>query len=216
MKNTAYFTFPLKFLWFTNPADKVKAMQDCIDYSTYKFMESGKCGNGKPDNRLVKAREILCFTGGTAANYKNVGIRLSNTIIKGDIFTSVKASYLFEARDGALRLELLLMIAAVKSIIGHKRNFSKTNRLFILHRMYGRETAVTRYQFDKIAREAIGRRLLTLIPAGRGYYVSIRFATDELKEAVMERMEKHQINRTETAEAGKDIMTFRKHLLKRK
>jgi hypothetical protein len=46
MKNTAYFTFPLKFLWFTNPADKVKAMQDCIDYSTYKFMESGKCGNG--------------------------------------------------------------------------------------------------------------------------------------------------------------------------
>ena len=61
-----YFTFPLKLLWFNDPVNQKKTIQDCIDYSIWKFMDSGKCGNGTDSSKHKKAQELLNFSGGTS------------------------------------------------------------------------------------------------------------------------------------------------------
>ena len=207
-----YFTFPLKLLWFNDPAKHEQTIQDCIDYSIYKFMESGKCGNGTDSSKFEKAHELLNFSGGTIDKYENTGRRISQTITTGDIYTSVKTSYLFDARENILKLELLLMVAAIKSIIGHKRNFAKAYTAVIIRRMYGHEMPLSRRQFTKLVSDGMAKRMFTLIPAGRGYYVSIRFTSNELKEIVMQRITKYEGKRIEAAQAGKDIRTLKKQL----
>jgi len=206
-----YFTFPLKLLWFNDPAKHKQTIQDCIDYSIYKFMESGKCGDGTDSSKLKKAHELLSFSGGTIDRYKNTGRRISQTITKGDIYTSVKTSYLFDARDSKLQIELLLLVAAIKSIIG-KRNFAKAYTAVIIRRMYGHEMPLSRRQFTKLVSDGMAKRMFTLIPAGRGYYVSIRFTVNELKEKVTQSITKYEGKRIEAAQAGKDIRTLKKQL----
>jgi hypothetical protein len=213
MERGHYFTFPIKLLWFNDPAEKHKSIQDAINYSIYQFMQSGKCGNGNGEDKLAKAKELLNFKGGGSFNqYRIAASIIEPTIIKGDIYTSVKTSYLFEARDNVLRLDLLFIIAAIKSIIGHKRNFTRTNRQFILRRMYGSDQPMTRYQFDKLVSEAMAKRMFTIISAGRGYYVSMRYKPDELGQIIMQRIKKHEGLKIEAARAGKDIMTLRRQL----
>ena len=208
MGSGRYFTFPLRLLWFTDPADKTKTIENVIDYSVFKFMESGECGDGNNEEKYKVAQKRLNFKGGTVTGCLKAG---QNLIPKEkEVYTSVKTSYLFDARDNSLKLELLLLVAAIKSIIG-SRNFTKTNRQFIIRRMYGRDHPMTRYRFDKLVSEAMTRRMLTIIPAGRGYYVSIRYTPEELKETVMQRITIHEGIRIEAAKAGKDIATLRKH-----
>ena len=207
-----YFTFPLKLLWVNDPAKYKQTIQDCIDYSIYKFMQSGKCGNGTDSAKLKIAHELLSFHGGAIAQYNSTGHRISQTITQGDIYTSVKTSYLFDARDNILKLELLLMVAAIKSIIGHKRNFTKAYTAVIIRRMYGHEMPLSRRQFTKLVSDGMAKRMFTLIPAGRGYYVSIRFTSNELKEKVMQSITKYEGKRIEAAQAGKDIRTLKKQL----
>ena len=189
-----------------------QTIQDCIDYSIYKFIESGKCGNGTDSSKHKKAQELLNFSGGTIDKYKNTYSRISQTITKGDIYTSVKTSYLFDARENILKLELLLMVAAIKSIIGHKRNFAKAYTAVIIRRMYGHEMPLSRRQFTKLVSDGMTKRMFTLIPAGRGYYASIRYTANELKEIVMHRIKKYEGKRIEAAQAGKDIRTLKKQL----
>ena len=210
--NGHYFTFPLKLLWMSDPSKQQQTLQDCICYSVYSFLNSGKCGDGTDSSKLKNAQEILYLTGGTIEYYKKTGIRISQTITKGDIYTSVKTSYLFDARDNILKLELLLMVAAIKSIIGPKRNFAKSYTAVIIRRMYGHEKPITRRQFAKLVSDGMAKRMFTLIPAGRGYYVSIRFTAAELKEKVMQNITKYEGKRIEAAQAGKDIRTLRKQL----
>ncbi len=209
-----YFTFPLKLLWFNDPVNQKKTIQDCIDYSIWKFMDSGKCGNGTDSSKHKKAQELLNFSGGTIDKYKNTYSRISQTITKGDIYTSVKTSYLFDARENILKLELLLMVAAIKSIIGHKRNFAKAYTAVIIRRMYGHEMPLSRRQFTKLVSDGMAKRMFTLIPAGRGYYVSIRFTVNELREKVTQSITKYEGKRIEAAQAGKDIRTLKKQLFK--
>lgn len=210
--NGHYFTFPLKLLWVKDPTKYKQAIQDCIDYSIYKFMKSGKCGEGDGSSKLERAHELLHFSGGDIGTICETGRRITQTINPGDIYTSVKTSYLFDARDGKFQIELLLLVAAVKSIIGHKRNFTNTNMLFILRRMYGRDYTMSRHKFNKLKDNALSRRILTIIPASRGYYVSIRYSASELKEAVIQRITKYESKKIEAAQAGKDIAILRRQL----
>ena len=207
-----YFTFPLKLLWFNDPAKYKQAIADCINYSIFEFMESGQCGRSIME-KLTNSKELLNFSGERSyADYSKDHKRISQTITKGDIYTSVKTSYLFDARDGKLQLELLLMVAAIKSIIGHKRNFAKAYTAVIIRRMYGHEMPLSRRQFTKLVSDGMAKRMFNLIPAGRGYYVSIRFTAAELKETVMQRITKYEGKRIEAAQAGKDIRTLKNQL----
>lgn len=207
-----YFTFPLKLLWVTDPSEYKQTIQDCIDYSIYKFMMSGKCGDGNDSSKLLKARKLLNFSGGVCNVYSNAGRKIAPTINKGDIYTSVKTSYLFDARENLLKTELLLMVAAIKSIIGHKRNFAKAYTAVIIRRMYGYEKPVSRRQFTKLVSDGMAKRMFTLIPAGRGYYVSIRYTAEQLKHEVTSRITKYEGKRIEAAQAAKDIRAVKKQL----
>lgn len=118
----------------------------------------------------------------------------------GDVWTSVKTTYLFDARDGQLPVDLFRLVCAVKSIIG-KRNFNKTYKKIILSRMFGakKEHLIPpenkdeynklsrRRQWNNLIDKAEQRNLLTFIPANRGYFVSIKYSDEKLRDEVIKR-----------------------------
>ena len=175
-------------------------------------MDNGKCGDGSRENQYKIAQSLLNFTGGTLQDTEKSFRAMKIISMTGDIYTSVKTSYLFDARNNGLQFELLLLVAAVKSVIGFKRNFTKTYREVLIRRMYGCDKPINRYQFNKLIDHATSRGLFTLIPAGRGYYVSIRYKVDELKEQLKLRINKYESQRIKRIKAGKDLMNLRKEL----
>jgi hypothetical protein len=211
MNTATYFTFPIKFLWPANYEDKEKTITECIRYSIYLYMKSGECGSGTLETKLDIARKKLHFSGSTIHAITETGEFLSKTVNEDEIITSVKTSYLFEARDGKLKLDLLLLLAAIKSIIG-RRNFAKAYKNLIIYRMYGYDASITRYKFNKLVSAAIARRMLTVISAGRGYFVSIRYTPGELAEAVKEKIIKYSAKQAEVAKAGHDIQALKRKL----
>jgi len=208
-KKGSYFTFPLKFLWFDDPAEKYETLQSIVEWSIYEFMLTGQVGNGMGGAALKRASEKLDIRHTQHVdNYRETWRRLFQRKLPGDVYTSVKTSYVFDARDGKLQIELLLMIAALKSIIGNRRNFAKTTRNYIVERMYGGCKQVTRYQFDKLKDAAVAKRMFTIIPARKGYFISIRYSPTELKEIVIQRVTKYQDKKKEVTQASQEIITL--------
>ena len=204
-----YFTFPLMFLW-VEPDEFKSRCGLIVGWSIIRFIESGAM-NGTNDQRYKQAQAALNFSGGTYKGSKDSYDVLQRIVKAGTIYTSVKTSYLFDARDGKLLPDLLLLIAAVRPIIG-KRNFTKTYREVILERMYnGMPWAkLTRYSFDKLFNAASSKGMVTRIPAGRGYYVSIRWSTEQLKKRIIERVTIYQEQKKLQADSGKEIAALKR------
>lgn len=154
----------------------------------------------------LQAKKILNITGGSVVkdyiNYKKLNTFLNEfEAVNGrDAWTSVKTSYLFDARDGKLPINLFRLVCAVKSIIG-KRNFSKTYKNVVLHRMFGAkktellsdeskkefEILTRRRQWYKLIRTAEKRKLVTFVPAPKGYFVSMIYGDEKLRKEILKR-----------------------------
>lgn len=167
-------------------------------------------GNNEIEDRI---RKKLHFAHGCLGSWSAAHEKLSSMIADGDIYTSVNTSYLFDARDGKLDTDLLFLVAAVKSIIGFKRNFAKSNRDTIVTRMYGGSPdKLKRYAFIKLFDTATAKRMCTRIPAGRGFFISIRYDTNALGEAVYDRKEKYLQHKLDQAQWAHDIGSMEKGL----
>jgi hypothetical protein len=132
----------------------------------------------------------------------------------GEIPTSIKKNYLLDVRNGKLDPELLLLLAAVRSIIG-KRNYTRTTSGFIYNRMFGdipwRE--FTRYWFDKLIDVAMTRGILTKLSGGpgfRGFYVSIEFKPEELSKKIINSLAYKNNAIQHVKKAENDIASFKK------
>jgi hypothetical protein len=104
---------------------------------------------------------------------------------KSDPPTSVKNTYLTDTLKGRMKPSLFLLIAAVKSIIGH-RNYCDTTREYIFERMYGTEPkrAFRRVFFDNLVDKAIEKKMMVKLSDYRRYYVSIKLSVDELEKEI--------------------------------
>jgi hypothetical protein len=131
----------------------------------------------------------------------------------GDIPTSVKTSYLIDVINDRLDPELLLLLAAVKSIIGYK-NYARTTRAFIFKRMYGGNPwrKLTRYFFEKLRDIAVEKNMLVMITTFPGFYVSIRHTVDELEKEICEYLKKRNEKKQKSKDAAKRISEFRSKL----
>lgn len=212
-----YFTFPLKFIWVfykdleTTDSEITERLQEIISYSIYWYM----CNHLKEitniSERYEKAKKDLNIHGGTlevtTSNYK----KLQSMVTGREIYTSVKTAFLLDARDGKFPFNTLLLICAVKSLIG-TRNFCRTNREAIIKRMFGTNSGknFSRRQFDNLRVSSAQKGLLTIISAGRGYYVSVRYKPKQLAEEVKKHIEKYKI--TEQQLKVKEISNFKKNL----
>ena len=139
----------------------------------------------------------------------------------GEIPTSIKRDYLIDVRDGKLRPDLLLLLAAVRSIIGVNRNMSSTNNSFIYSRMMGDEPwrKYTRYYIDKLFAEAMRKNMLAKVSGGqgcRGYYVSIRYRPEKLSEKIIENIRISNEKKERTKKAGDDIAVAKKSFKEQK
>jgi len=154
----------------------------------------------------LQVKKILNITGGSIENNYNDFETLNSFLHEfeasngRDAWTSVKTSYLFDARDGQLPIDLFRLVCAVKSIIG-KRNFNKTYKNVVLSRMFGAKKPDLmqpddKEKYDKLSRrrqwnnlidKAEQRTLLTFIPASRGYFVSIKYNSEKLRDEVIKR-----------------------------
>ncbi len=140
--------------------------------------------------------------------------------IPGIIPTSVKRDYLVEAREGKLNPEYLLLLAAVKSILG-KRNFTRTTNATVFKRMMGIDPwrKFTRYWMDKLFTETMMKNMLTKVSGGpgcKGYYVSIRYRPEELSKKIKKMMLAYHEKKERTKKAADEIAEFRKTLKKKK
>jgi len=133
--------------------------------------------------------------------------------IPGEPPTSVKKSYLADAMNGKLAPELLLLLAAAKSIIGN-RNFTKTGNAFIVERMFGGNPwrRPTRYWLDQLFETAMVRGILAKVPDRRGYYISIKLKPDTLSKAVIESLKYKADKRSAAQKASQEIADFKKSL----
>ena len=147
---------------------------------------------------------------------------LSEPIVwnNGDIPTSLKIDYLIDARDGKLDFKHLLLVAAVKSILGEK-NFHSTTNLYVYKRMMGdcpwRE--LTRYWIDKLFKEAMRKNLLSKVSGGpgfKGYYVSIKYRPVELGNQVIKGLRAKKILDDRPKKATDQICNYRKSIRKKK
>jgi len=138
---------------------------------------------------------------------------MNNMLDSHDIYTSINTSVFFDARDGKLSFELLLFLAAVKSIIG-KRNFTKTYKSVIINRMYGdKKKTISRYRFDILMDAAIQRKLINKIPAGRGFYISTRYIDSvEFTKAIIEKIKSYNKAKEERLLNGSLILSFKKEI----
>ena len=146
-----------------------------------------------------------------------------------DIYVSIKSSYLIDAMNGIIPLNMFSFIVAIKSLI-QKRNYYKTTKNVIIRRMFGCKTneifiqyrntnifiepvienIIKRYQFDKLITQTQGRGFFTYIPAGRGYFISTRYEIDKLKSEVIRNIKKYSIGKNKSA--SKEIKDFKKNL----
>lgn len=146
-----------------------------------------------------------------------------------DIYVSIKSSYLIDAMNGIIPLNMFSFIVAIKSLI-QKRNYYKTTKNVIIRRMFGCKTneifiqyrntnifiepiienIIKRYQFDKLITQTQGRGFFTYIPAGRGYFITTRYDIDKLKSEVIRNIKKYSINKNKSA--SKEIRDFKKNL----
>jgi len=111
--------------------------------------------------------------------------------IERDIFTSVNSEYLFDCRDGRLEVDLFLLHAAVRSVCG-KRNFAKGYRENLVQRMYDDRVVLSRWKFDRLFDRAQARHLCSRVPAGNGWFISVRYNRKELEAAIKTRVEKYE------------------------
>ena len=117
---------------------------------------------------------------------------------------------MFDCRNGEMEDDLLLLIAAVRSIIG-QRNFCKSYREVITRRMYGGDGHnLSRWRFDKLFNKAQTRHLCTRVPAGRGFYISVRYRTDQLVLAVENRITKRQAELQRISEGERRLKNLKK------
>ena len=141
-----------------------------------------------------------------------------------DGYTSIQTGVLLDARDGKIPVDMFALLAAVKSIIG-RRNFNKTSRGVIVSRMIGaKSTAVlaelladpilqaqyskydNRYRFNKLMERTIMRGFLLKIPAGRGFFISTRYADlDDFYAAMRQRQERYILRITQAKKIGRII-----------
>ncbi len=148
-----------------------------------------------------------------------------------DAYASVRTDLVFDAREGKLPSELFRFYVACKSIIG-RRNFNSTSSNVLIMRMLGAKSKKAleailedsnntgakelfqklskRYQFNKLLESVNGRSIATVIPATRGYYISISFSLEQLTEAVKRNIAKRSLARNRMA--GYDIREFEKSL----
>jgi hypothetical protein len=215
-----YFTFPLKFLWFPQGENNLNIrnrLNEIICWSIIRFIQSGKCGSGTNEAKFKKAQKLLSFCGASYNRDFTAFSNLQPLVKDGDIYTSIKTSYLFEARDGKFPIPELLLLAAVKSVIGPKRNFTKTYRSVLTRRMFGDNIVFPRYRFDKIMNSATDRGLFKKIPAGKGFYVSVRYRTImEFQEAISSRILNHTDKKAASAKAGHELIELKKKAQKRR
>jgi len=206
-----YFTFPLKFLHVPPAGYKIR-FDLILRWSIYEFLRRTKFLD--PETPVTEKerwiRRALNFSGGNIASWKAGWDTLQELVTGGEVYTSIFADYLFEARDGGLDPNLLLLTAAIRSVIGPKRRFAKTNRQVIVERMFGSPYRLTRYSFDKLCLAASNRGMMTRIPAGRGFYVSICLKTDQLKQAVMDRVKNYEAKKLEQIEAGRQVANLKR------
>jgi hypothetical protein len=133
----------------------------------------------------------------------------------GDIPTSVKTQYLHEVVAGTFDPELLLLIAAVKSIIGHK-NYTRTTREFVFHRMYGGRPwrIFTEYFFKNLMYTAIERGFFVRLRTYPGFYISIGLTIEKLEERLKDSWKKKNepgiIAREKAKQASKRISEYKK------
>ena len=115
-----------------------------------------------------------------------------------------------DAISGKIPFQQFLLLASVKWVIKLKGNFTKTNKKALIRGMYGKPVNMTRYKFDKLILGAFNRGLFTKIPAGRGYYVSIRYNVEELTAHIKEKVEKKMEKENAAKMAGREIREFLK------
>ena len=207
-KHGHYFTFPLKFL-HVPPGEYSERFGRIIHWAINETIRRGNVDQKASDQDKENwVREKLCINRGNTASWEKGWNELQKLITGGEIYTSVKTAYLFDARDGKLDPDLLLLVAAVRSKIG-KNNFKHTNRQEIVCRMYGDPNKLKRHAFDTLCDKAYRKGMMTRISAGRGYFVSIRYNCKQLADEVIRRKAKHQMSKQERAEAGKEITTWK-------
>ena len=154
------------------------------------------------DQFLPRIKEIL------AGSYDNTS---------HDVPTSLKTAFLKDTIEGKISPELLLFLAAIKSIIGH-RNFTKTTREYIEQRMFNSNPwrKCTRTWFDNLLNGAFDRKFMSKISCYRGYYISICYDLPHLDIAVTEWIKKQHDGRNKLREnsriASKNIAALKNKL----
>ena len=129
-------------------------------------------------------------------------MKLNNAVKERDIYTSLKTDYLFDVLNGKFPFSLLILLAAVKSVIG-KKNFTKTYMDVLIKRMYGHPITITRYMFNKLIRQARERKLFLMIAVRRGYYVSTKIRNiEDFKKKIEARKISYVNKQVESREAG--------------
>jgi len=179
----------------------LKQKYSSVDYVTFPLKEL----YGPPDLIASRADMILSQTWEP---------------ILGVIPTSVKKEYLIDARDGNLNPEYLLLLAAVKSILGY-RNLVRTTNQFVFERMMGDNPwrKYTRYWIEKIFNEAMMKNMLSRVSGGqgcRGYYVSIRYRPEEVSREIKKRLFANNARKERAKKAVEQIAEFRETLKKKK
>lgn len=204
MNKYAYFTFPLKFLW-EKRIDKGPLLNMIIDWSIYNFMIT-KLHENTDEEKYVTVQNLLNFEGGSLVQTKANFSTLNSSVTTNEIYTSVKTTVLFDVRNEIVPFNHLLLLAAVKSVIG-KRNYNLTYKNVLIKRMYGNRRSITRYSFNKLMDAVINRGFFQKIPAGRGYYVSTKYRDiEEFEKAIVRNIKKYKTKKVKSNEAGRRIL----------
>jgi hypothetical protein len=69
-----------------------------------------------------------------------------------------------------------------------------------------------RYRFEKLMDTAIDRGFVSKIPAGRGFFISIKYANDldAFKTAIETKIHNRKNNKVRAINAGKEIQDFKR------
>lgn len=160
----------------------------------------------------LQTRKILNIVGGdfdkNCKDYDTLNTTLNEfeSVNGNDVRTGVNIQYLFdasEARKQILPINFFRLVCAVSSIIG-ARNFNKTYKSVILSRMFGAKhpdlilpedkerydflfSMKKRRQWRNLLSQAEHRKLITYIPANKGYFVAIKYDYKQLISEIKRR-----------------------------
>jgi len=168
-------------------------------------------GNRK---KMIKNYDVVCeFYNQQTASYPKI-----------DIYTSVRKDMVSDAYQGLMSVDLFRLNASIKSIIG-RRNFNATTKNVIVMRMIGaksnavlqemlREEAVrleynnlmVRYRFDKLIDKWLYAGFGSKIGVKRKLFVSTKYSTDELRDAIITRITKRVDVKNAEAQARRLIL----------